>query len=62
MTKPPFFTKETLSCRSCAYHLTVEDVTYGVTVDLCMHPKKQKIIKDQRICKNFVLIFEGRDE
>lgn len=62
MTNVPFFTKDTLSCTMCAHHLTVEDSTYGVTVQLCMHPKKQKILKDQRTCKNFVLLFDGRDE
>jgi len=64
MTKAPFFTKDTLSCSMCAHQLTVVDDTYGVTVRLCMHPKKQKILKVLKPCKNFVLLFnqEGSDE
>ena len=63
MTKP-FFTKDNLSCAMCAYQLTVIDDSFGVTVRLCMHPQKQKILKDQKPCKFFVLLFdeEGRDE
>ena len=63
MTKAPFLTREALTCSMCAHHLTVVDDTYGVTVKLCMHPKRQKLLKDQKPCRNFVLIFpEGRDE
>ena len=63
MTKTPFITREALSCSMCAHQLTVCDDSYGVTVQLCMHPKAPKILRNQKPCRKFVLLFdEGGEE